>query len=299
MIKSIHFLLTYTCNFECDHCFLYCSPRATGTFTIAQIRNVIEEAKKLGTIESVFFEGGEPFLYYPLLLESIKAASEAGLKTGIVTNCYWGTAVEDAELWLKPLAAIGVEDLGLSDDAFHFGDDENTPAKNALAAAKKLGIPADSICIEKPTVNLESSREKGAPVIDGDARFKGRAVEKLTEGLPTVSCDSFTECPDEDFRNPGRIHLDSFGNVHLCQGVVMGNAWKTPFNELIQNYNPDNHPIVGPLLKGGPLELAREYKVEHDDEYISACHFCYKVRLALLDKFPKHLAPKQVYGIEG
>jgi len=26
MIKEVHFLLTYTCNFECDHCFLYCGP---------------------------------------------------------------------------------------------------------------------------------------------------------------------------------------------------------------------------------------------------------------------------------
>jgi len=297
MLNSIHFLLTLSCNFECDHCFLYCGPQATGTFTIAQIRDVIEEAKKLGTIESVYFEGGEPFLYYPLLLEAVKIASDAGLKTGIVTNCYWATSGEDAELWLKPLAILGVDDFCASDDSFHHSE-ENNPVKNVYLAAKKLGMPVGSICIEKPTVDSDSSREKGAAVIDGGAQFKGRAVEKLTEGLPTVSCGQFTECPAEDFQNPGRIHLDSFGNVHLCQGIVMDNAWETPFSELIQNYDPDSHPIVGPLLKGGPLELAREYKVVHDDEYISACHFCYKVRSALLGRFPKYLTPRQVYGLE-
>ena len=46
MLTGIHVLLTYTCNFECDHCFLYCSPRAEGTFTLEQIREVIEEAGK-------------------------------------------------------------------------------------------------------------------------------------------------------------------------------------------------------------------------------------------------------------
>ena len=30
MLTGIHFILTYTCNFECDHCFLYCSPKSKG-----------------------------------------------------------------------------------------------------------------------------------------------------------------------------------------------------------------------------------------------------------------------------
>jgi MoaA/NifB/PqqE/SkfB family radical SAM enzyme len=29
-MNGIHFLLTYTCNFECDHCFLYCGPKSQG-----------------------------------------------------------------------------------------------------------------------------------------------------------------------------------------------------------------------------------------------------------------------------
>ena len=33
MLTGIHFLLTYSCTSECDHCFLYCSPNAKGTFT--------------------------------------------------------------------------------------------------------------------------------------------------------------------------------------------------------------------------------------------------------------------------
>ncbi len=26
MVNSVHFLLTYACNFECDHCFLFSGP---------------------------------------------------------------------------------------------------------------------------------------------------------------------------------------------------------------------------------------------------------------------------------
>ena len=48
MLTGVHFLLTYTCNFECDHCFLYCSPWSQGTFTISQVTDVLEESKKIG-----------------------------------------------------------------------------------------------------------------------------------------------------------------------------------------------------------------------------------------------------------
>jgi len=128
--------------------------------------------------------------------------------------------------------------------------------------------------------------------------LKGRAVEKLTEGLPGQKYDTFNECSDEDLRNPSRVHVDPHGYVHLCQGLVMGNMWETPLSELVENYDPDKHPICGPLLKGGPALLAETYNLDHEDEYISACHFCYLMRLALLNKFPKHLAPRQVYGLE-
>jgi hypothetical protein len=60
MLTGIHFLLTYRCNFECDHCSLYCSPRSKGTFTIEQVTQVLDEAKKIGiTTSSISIEPPE------------------------------------------------------------------------------------------------------------------------------------------------------------------------------------------------------------------------------------------------
>jgi MoaA/NifB/PqqE/SkfB family radical SAM enzyme len=61
MLTGIHFLLSYKCDLECDHCFVYSSPRAKGIFILSQIREVFNEIKKIGTIEWIYFEGGEPF----------------------------------------------------------------------------------------------------------------------------------------------------------------------------------------------------------------------------------------------
>ncbi|MCK4723487.1 MAG: radical SAM protein, partial [Dehalococcoidia bacterium] len=79
---------------------MYSGPDAKGTFTLSQMRQVLDELIKIGTIEIVYFEGGEPFLFYPLMVEGIRIARDVGFKTGVVTNSYWATSEEDAELWL-------------------------------------------------------------------------------------------------------------------------------------------------------------------------------------------------------
>jgi len=300
MLNGIHFLLTYNCNYECDHCFLYCGPDAEGTFTLNDIKRILDEGEKLGTIEWVYFEGGEPYLYYPVLLEGIRLATNMGYKVGIVSNGYWGTSVEDAELWLKPLAEIGIASLGLSEDVFHYGDEKNTPAQVAFQAAKKLNIPVDKYCIEMPTVisDTNKTQDKGAPVVGGNALFKGRAVEKLTKDLPKRPWQEFTECTHEELIKPERVHIDPYGLVHICQGICMGNCFTKPLSEMITNYDAKKHPICKYLIDGGPARLVKEYKVEHEDGYVDECHLCYMARKSLIDKFPEWLAPKQVYGIK-
>lgn len=81
MLTGIHFLLTYMCNLECDHCFVYSGPDAKGTFTLDQIRKVLNEATKIGTIKWIYFEGGEPFLFYPIMIEGIKIAPRYGVQS--------------------------------------------------------------------------------------------------------------------------------------------------------------------------------------------------------------------------
>ena len=298
MLTGIHILMTYTCNLKCDHCFLYSSPSAQGTMTLPQIRSVLDEARKVNSVEWIYFEGGEPFLFYPAMLEGIRLAGNMGFQVGVVTNAYGAVSDDDAELWLGPLAELGVADLSISDDSFHYGEG-NSPAKRALRAARKLGIPAAPIRIQRPFIETTpgQGQDKGQPVIGGGAMFKGRAVEKLTGGLPRRPCHELILCPYEDLQSPSRVHVDCYGHVHLCQGLSMGNMWQRPLSQLIREYKAESHPICGPLTKGGPALLAKHYKVDIAGEYVDECHFCFLIRRTLLDSFPGYLAPRQVYGL--
>ena len=266
MLTGIHILMIYKCTLECDYCFLYSGPNAQGTMTLPQIRCVLDESRKIGSVEWIYFEGGEPFLFYPSMLEGIRLSREMGFEVGIVTNAYGAVSEADAEVWFRPLAELGVAYLCISDDSFHFGEGDS-PAKHGLAAARKLGIPTDPICIQKPFVEAMpgQGQEKGKPVIGGGAMFKGRAVEKLTTGLPRRPCHELIKCPHEDLQSPSRVHVDCFGHVHLCQGLSMGNMWQRPLSKLALEYDSDSHPISAPLVEGGPALLAKQYDVDIEE----------------------------------
>ena len=101
-LTGLHLLLTYQCNLECDHCFTWGSPWQDGTMTLRDVRQILQQAEELGTVKWVYFEGGEPFLFYAVLLKGILEAASMGFQVGIVSNGYWATDVEDALEWLRP-----------------------------------------------------------------------------------------------------------------------------------------------------------------------------------------------------
>ena len=78
----------------------------------------------------------------------------------------------------------------------------------------------------------------------------------------------------------------------------MGNMWQRPLSELVRNYMPQSHPICGPLIRGGPAELAKALGVKPESGYIDECHLCYLARKEAADSFPDFLCPKQAYGLD-
>jgi MoaA/NifB/PqqE/SkfB family radical SAM enzyme len=294
-LTGLHLLLTYQCTFECDHCFVWGSPWQEGTMTQADIRFYLQQARDTDTITSIYFEGGEPFLYYPTLCYGVKLAHDMGFTVGVVTNGYWATSLEDATTWLKPFAGL-IADLSVSSDLFHYSEELSQQAKNARQAAEDLGIPLGFISVAQPETS-GSPTNLGQLTAEAGVMYRGRAARKLVNKAKLQPWEQFDQCPHEDLINPGRVHLDPLGYVHICQGISLGNLHQTTLKQICQTYNPQRHSINGPLLLGGPANLTRHYGIRPETKYADACHLCYTTRLELRNQFPDILAPDQVYGV--
>ncbi|HEY9152597.1 MAG TPA: radical SAM protein [Anaerolineales bacterium] len=291
-LSGLHILLTVQCTRECEHCFVWGSPRQRGVLNVEQIEQILYQAKEAG-VEWIYFEGGEPFIYYDVLVSGVQMAAEMGFTVGIVSNAYWAKSVAEASERLQLFAGC-LSDLTISSDLYHCDEMLSEESQNAMVAAKWLKIPTGMISIAKPD---EDAAQTHGQVKDQDAvMYRGRAAVKLAPQAGQHPWNEFTQCPHEDLREPGRIHLDPFGNLHICQGIIIGNVFEKPLKEICESYDADAHSICGALLEGGPVALVSEYNLPHEPTYADACHLCYEMRLVLRERFPELLKPDQMYG---
>jgi Radical SAM superfamily/4Fe-4S single cluster domain len=295
-ITGLHLLMTYQCTFECDHCFVWGSPQQSGVMTLQDIRRILTQAQELGTVEGIYFEGGEPFLYYAVLVQAVREAAQMGFSVGVVSNAYWATCLEDAIEWLKPMASL-IQDLSVSSDLFHYDKAISQQSRNAAAAAQLLGVPLGTISIAQPQSPEHTDAIGQIPTGDeATLMYRGRAAVNLASKAQPRPWETLVKCPYEDLRDPGRLHVDPLGYLHICQGIAIGNLFEEPLEQIVARYDPDDHPICGALLAGGPVELVRRYNLPHRAEYADACHLCYESRIALRNRFPNILTPDQMYG---
>ncbi len=294
-LTGVHVLLTYKCLYECDHCFVWSSPSAKGTMSLNHVEDIIRQAGEIPSVERVYFEGGEPFLFYPLLLRGVELARKSSLEAGIVSNAYFATDDRSAELWLRPLAELGISDLSLSTDVYHGTGEERRMVQRAKRAAQRLGIPVG-------VLETESVEEFSGPTSrrssKGQLCFRGRAVPTLAGKVEKKAWRTFDTCPEEPPKI-GRVHVDPYGNVLFCHGISVGNAWRRPLKKIMSDLDPPEHPIIGPLIRGGPAALAKERGVRPSRAYADACHMCYALRCALRKRkaLRSILVPEQLYGV--
>jgi hypothetical protein len=222
-------------------------------------------------------------------------AVETGFRVGVVSNAYWATSLEDALACLRPFAGL-LLDLTLSSDLYHSSEKLSRLVKNALAAAGQMGIPSDVISVTQPQTAAQCASGQ-LPAGESGVMYRGRAAEALAQYAGRQPWEALDTCPHEDLRDPGRVHLDPLGNIHICQGISLGNLHKESLAEICASYRPESHPICGPLLMGGPAALVKHFELPHQESYADACHLCYTARLALRESLPGILMPDQMYGI--
>lgn len=143
-LKYVEFVIDYTCNLKCQHCFAKAFKKSSDLkkMGIDDYKRVANEAMKLGALD-FSFQGGEPFLFFELLTEIIKACQPKKNLIAITTNA----TLIDKERIIK-LKRLGVDhltislDSGIAEEHDKFRGVKGTFAKAAevIKLAKNYGM---------------------------------------------------------------------------------------------------------------------------------------------------------------
>ena len=310
-------LLTYRCTLACPHCLFSCTPRHPRRFH--DVERGIRYLRMLrATDRCVHIAGGEAMLEYETVLAICRGASRYGAAPHFIeTNATWCTNTAKVHARLTELRDAGVRGLYISADPFHLAF---YPVDRYLrcyeAAAELFGqrnVAAEPLTKEQLLGMQRVGRDparlteyvRGSP-----PRMVGRAGEVLAQYLPARPIADLVRDHMWHDAPPGmscawefspqtmwEIHLDPYGNVQTCCGVILGNVEHTPFGELMAAGFATDNPIITALREQGPVGLLHlaEGLGYRREQYVQKCHLCWRVRKFLRPHYPDTLGPDEIY----
>ncbi len=311
-------ILTYRCTIACAHCLFNCSPRQPRrAMTVEQGVRYIRLLRT--TARVVHIAGGEAMMEYDTVLAICREADRRNARPHFIeTNASWCTSDALARRRLTELWAAGVRGLYISADAYHFAFVPVDRYRRCLEAAVARFGEENVIAPRLTEEQAQASRRVGRDparlaemVRNSPPQLVGRAGEELARHLPCREIEDMAgdgmwhdaplgmACAQEfSPATMWEMHLDPYGNLQTCCGVLLGNVERTPFAELLATQFGTDNPILNAVRTEGPVGLLRmaEARGYQRARYVQKCHLCWQVRKFLRPHFPAILGPDEIYG---
>ncbi|TJX12833.1 radical SAM protein [Tissierella creatinini] len=298
---SLNLILTYKCNYECDHCISNCSPSREETMKIYQAKEYIDKVVSTTNVNQIGYTGGEPFLYYEMLKELIGYSyNEYGIAGGVVTNCFWAKSEKEADHKLEELYNNGLRSIVVSCDSYHLKYGSIKPIEYVVHKSLDLGL---TICINTVVTKDVSISKNDIPrllkLTDDDMEngiiIKEIGLLRLGRTLTHIPEDCLIETEDEMYFNgacPFVLKIPTItprGSVYSC--CCFGDDEVNP-TELIGYGGNVNHDSIENILTNmegnllfnifkykGPYSLLKTIKERRSDieirgKYLSNCDIC-------------------------
>lgn len=276
------------CNITCRHCAPECGPAVRHPWDVAMLERCITEAVRIPNLrKNIHFAGGEPFLYFPQMLQLAGHGHKHGFGCSIVTNGFWGVNETRAERMIAKLVEQGLRRVELSVDHFHL---EFLPARTirqALCVLKRAGV---FVCMRVVTTRRhqvdETLRQFTPEDLDGvevnasGLIPTGRAIREVSEDEYYVSADGVNGCC-ADFLN---LTIRPDGNVGPCcagaentPSLSLGNVHLASLDRIVKD--GERKQFLKQVVEEGPSSFfsrLREAGLGHKirAEYTSICQTC-------------------------
>jgi MoaA/NifB/PqqE/SkfB family radical SAM enzyme len=266
---------------------------------VKDAHNYLTEAKFVSNLDSFMVFGGEPMLYPNRAIAIFKKANEFRIpKIEMLTNGVWGKNKENAEKQAIKLKEAGLNDVGISVDAFHLQYVPLEYPRNAALALLKAGVEnvtwnvtvVESIDAANEYDKKTSQILKTLESVGIDAHIHkiisvGRAAQNLRRYFQPTSLEGPCQGDpilDNVLTNPESVCIEPSGEVDVCWHLPIGNAKEKPLSRIISEYDWRKNSTIKTLVEEGPMGLLKSAE-KHSyrflkDEYISKCHLCVEIR---------------------
>ena len=287
--------------------------------SVATLRQALETLASWRTRPQVHLTGGEPFLFFDLLLEGARMAAELNITCYLETSAHWCVDQNRTAERFAALREAGLNAVLISCSPFHAERVPPIRTLRAVRAALEIFGPRQTIVyrpeflqivqqfdLERPTpisryeeeFGLEGARRilwEGYGIISG-----GRAGYKLGHLAPCRPAEAFAgENCAGNILLAHHSHIDLYGNYipAFCGGLAAAD-WRT--EDPLQRPYPE---LVELLIKRGPYGLFEMAQKRYDYRplpggYAGKCHLCVDVRWRLAqvkaDDYPE-LRPAGFY----
>lgn len=316
-LTGINWLTTYNCNAQCEHCFF--DVKGPKKYMTPELIDLVYKDFRIP--KQMFWNhisGGEVFLDKDSFLEIVKRTrSYFSGSIGISTNGFWAKNEHTAKKIVQECIDAGISGIAVSTDHFHKDFIPVEFVKYASSAIEQSGLKNHCYIMGARTGNTDSSKsinectellaaevrgEKQIPLAPTTIRSIGKGSKINTpknKGIPQGKCTELSTCLGaRDPFNPAMVWIDAHGNVMICYGIIIGNVYKTSFNEIISNYSPNSNPITAILKDVGPKglhNLSVDFGLNPPLNYFDECDVCFQNRKLLQKLFYTVLGPSECY----
>jgi len=318
-LSSGGLITNYYCTSKCKHCLYGCSPLWDKKYIKKQ--TAIDNFKKIKKLNcnSVHIGGGEPFLNFEELTNTVLAANEENIHIQYIeTNSSWFKNHDNAIQKLNELKNIGINTLLISMSPFH---NEHIPffkVKGVIKACNQTGISVMpwiedfyndiNSFDDQVTHSLDEYSDKfGGNYIQNIPlrywiHYGGRVIHYYKHILPLKDIDEiiFSSSRCSELNDTSHFHVDLFNNYipGLCSGLAIH------ITDLGSSLSEKKYPIINTLYNRG-INGFFQYALKHfnykpaEDKFLNKCHLCFDIRKYLVQEKKiqsVELAPKEYYN---
>ena len=261
--------LTLNSRFPLPYSPVGASPERNDSMAVDDAKKFLDGVAKAQQITWMDITGGEPFLHYDEMIETLEYAKKKGIPGKITTSAFWASDAQKSNWIIQKLKDAGADRMEFRFDALYNKHVPIDRIKNASLTARQKGSvvqiisyflnPAGEVCADKGPYNGETTNETDRKTVElqnallellpkrciewerirldsANVEIKEMLGDKFNDAF-TASEKAFSACLNSNGKINTSVHVDIMPNGEtVINGRRIGNAREKEIDILLRDF---------------------------------------------------------------